>query len=391
MGLPPPAALVDRRYSIYTDSHGDYNASGNAGLSRASPGLPPALSRFALLILPTETVHMWCGILGHDDVAERFRRTLRSGRLASTYLFVGPLGIGKRRFALALARSLLCGTTDDADLAPCGQCESCRLVATGNHPDLELIGLPPDKASLPIALFIGDDTHRNQEGLCHRIALRPFLGRRKVAIIDDADHFRQESANCLLKTLEEPPAHSLLILIGTSLGRQLPTILSRAQIVQFRPLPPSVLQQVLLAERIVGDAEQAARLAEASDGSVARARELANADLWAFREQWDGWLRASSVDEVRAARLVLEFVDAAGKEGAARRARLRMVVGFAVEHFRRRMRTTQSIESADRLEHCLTALEHIDRNVNLATLVGWWLGGLTRPRSVPVDIRQGPV
>ena len=170
---------------------------------------------------------MWQGILGHDDVAEHFRATLHRGRLASTYLFVGPAGIGKRRFALALAKALLCQNADDLALEPCGRCESCRLFDAGSHPDLDLVGLPKDKSTLPLELFIGDKEHRNQDGLCHRIALRPFLGGRKVAIIDDADRFSQESANCLLKTLEEPPPRSLVILIGTSPSKQLPTIRSR--------------------------------------------------------------------------------------------------------------------------------------------------------------------
>ena len=89
---------------------------------------------------------MWRGIFGHDEIVERFRQTLAAGRLASTYLFVGPPGIGKRRFAMELARSLLCTESPDAALEPCGQCDSCRLFAAGNHPDLEVVGLPPDKS-----------------------------------------------------------------------------------------------------------------------------------------------------------------------------------------------------------------------------------------------------
>jgi DNA polymerase-3 subunit delta' len=92
---------------------------------------------------------MWQGILQHDEIAERFRTVLRRGRLASTYLFVGPEGIGKRRFALALAKALLCPNNAEDPLEPCGRCESCRLFDAGNHPDLDLVGLPKDKSTLP--------------------------------------------------------------------------------------------------------------------------------------------------------------------------------------------------------------------------------------------------
>src|SRR3954470_16131223 len=211
---------------------------------------------------------MWQGILGHDDVVEQFRRTLASGRLASTYLFVGPPGVGKRRFAIELAHSLLCTESDEASLDPCGKCESCRMFDAGNHPDLDVVGLPADKATLPIDLFIGDREHRNQEGLCHRIGLRPFFGRRKVAIIDDADHFGIASANCLLKTLEEPPPSALLILIGTSPSRQLPTIRSRSQVVRFRRLDDGVVATILVETGAVTDRTLAERAAGLSEGSV---------------------------------------------------------------------------------------------------------------------------
>lgn len=330
---------------------------------------------------------MWLGILGHDDVVERFRRTVGSGRLASTYLFVGSPGIGKRRFALQLAGALLCPEAEEASLEPCGRCESCRLFAAGNHPDLDLVSLPPDKAALPIALFVGDKDHRNQEGLCHRLSLKPFLGRRKIAIIDDADHFNQESANCLLKTLEEPPPDSLLVLIGTSPARQLPTIRSRAQIVRFRTLPVATVQQILLDESVAGG-EQAEHLAAASDGSVERAVELAEPELWEFRGLLRDRLARPRWDAVETAKWVLDFVQAAGQEASRRRGRLRLVIGFAVEYYRALMRAdaagagargSTDLAPLDALEACLAALEQVDRNANLALVIQTWCGSLAGP------------
>jgi DNA polymerase-3 subunit delta' len=324
---------------------------------------------------------MWHGILGHDAVVEQFRRTISAGRLASTYLFVGPDGVGKRRFALQLSHALLCTQSPDAALEPCGHCQSCRLFAAGNHPDLDIVGLPKDKSKLPIELFVGDRDHRHQEGLCHRIALKPFLSDRKIAIIDDADYFNQESANCLLKTLEEPPPRSLLILIGTSPSRQLPTIRSRSQVVRFAPLDAEVVARILVESGLVANREQAAKAAELSGGSVSHAVELADPDLWNFREQL--FAELGSPSPVRLARAVQAFVDEAGKEAAQKRDRLRIVMGFAISFYRRALcenGTPGELERAiEALDACLLALEHLDRNANLAILIQHWSDELAAP------------
>ncbi len=328
-------------------------------------------------------------------MVDRFRQALASGRLASTYLFVGPAGIGKRRFALELARALLCTEAADVVLEPCGRCESCRLFAAGNHPDLDVIGLPPDKSALPISLFIGDDQHRNQEGLCHRIALKPFFGGRKIAIVDDADHFSIPSANCLLKTLEEPPPGALLILIGTSPSRQLPTIRSRSQVVRFAPLDQDTVARVLLETGLGTDREQATRAAELSDGSIERALQMTDPALGDFRRQLLNELNAPVLESVRLARSVQAFVDEAGKEPAQRRNRLRIIIGFAVEHFRAEMRAFSDVaaESAVRaLDACLASLENVDRNANMGMVIQNWCEELaaakTRKSSPP---RLSPV
>ena len=320
---------------------------------------------------------MWQGIIGHDDVVERFRQTLAAGRLASTYLFVGPPGVGKRRFALELAHALLCTEAAEAGLQPCGKCESCRMFAAGNHPDLDVVGLPADKATLPIELFIGDRDHRNQAGLCHRLGLRPFFGSRKVAIVDDADHFGIPSANCLLKTLEEPPPSALLILIGTSPSRQLPTIRSRSQVVRFRTLPCETVAEILVESGAVADRNLARRVAQFSEGSVERAVQLADPALWSFRDQLFSSLNAARLDSVRLTRAVQSFVDEAGKESSDRRDRLRIVVGFALEFYRVRLRESPESDretgrAVQALDVCLTALEYIDRNANLGLVIQNW-------------------
>ncbi len=213
----------------------------------------------------------WQSIRGHDRIVEKFRRAIAKGRLASTFLFVGPAGIGKRTFALALAKALLCERSPEQRLEPCGECPSCLQVASLNHPDVELIAKPADKAFIPLELLIGDAEHRMRAGLCYNIALKPFSGRRKIAILDDADYLNKEGANCLLKTLEEPPANSILILIGTSEQRQLPTIRSRCQIVRFSPLSETDVAELLVERGICSDSVTARSAAANSQGSLERA------------------------------------------------------------------------------------------------------------------------
>lgn len=322
---------------------------------------------------------MWQGIIGHDEVVERFRRSIQAGRLASTYLFTGKAGIGKKRFAIELAHSLLCTNGGDVELHPCGQCESCRLFAAGNHPDLEVVSLPADKTTLPIELFIGDREHRNQEGLCHRLGLRPFFSQRKVAIVDDADHFGIASANCLLKTLEEPPPSALLILIGTSPSRQLPTIRSRSQIVRFRTLPMEDVAKILVDTGATSDRDFAAQIAQLSDGSIERAMQLSDTSLWEFRDRLYSALQSARLDSVRLTRLVQPFVDEAGKETSQRRERLRIVIGFVIERYEQSLRSAAPSEArwaTQALDACLSALEQVDRNANLGLVIQNWCEGL---------------
>ena len=342
----------------------------------------------------------WHGIHGHDDVVEQFRRALSRGRLASSFLFAGPAGVGKRTFALKLAQAMLCQTRPEQALDPCGTCPSCFQAAAGTHPDLDLVAKPDDKSFIPLELLIGDREHRRREGLCHNIAVKPCLGGRKIALIDDADQLNAEGANSLLKTLEEPPPRSVLILIGTSPAKQLPTIRSRCQLIRFRALPVEVVAELLASKGLAADPSEARRLAQYSEGSLQRAVELADPELWSFRNTLFERLSESSLPSVELARTVAAFVDEAGKEASARRARLRQVIGFAAEFYRQLLHAQSGINltddaellsrvgraiqsglanselSAARLDRCLDAAAQIDRNANQSTLIECWLDDL---------------
>ena len=344
----------------------------------------------------------WHGIHGHDEVVEQFRRALGRKRLASSFLFVGPEGTGKRSFALKLAQALLCKAHPEEALDPCEQCPACLQVLAGSHPDLEVVAKPKDKSFLPLELLIGDKEHRMRQGLCRNIAMKPFMGGRKIAVIDDADFLNPEGANSLLKTLEEPPPRSVLILISTSPAKQLPTIRSRCQLVRFRPLSIDVVAELLTQSKLVEDPGEAQRLAGYSQGSVQRATELADPELWTFRAQLYARLAEPAVDTVTLAKALLAFVDGAGREAAARRRRMRQVAGFATDFYRHLLyllsgasstadaqlqrsvhRAAQSWPGDEEvaaacLDRCLDASEQIDRNVNPATLLECWLDDLGR-------------
>ena len=344
----------------------------------------------------------WQGIYGHDEVVGQFNRALDRGRLASSFLFVGPKGIGKFTFAMRLARSLLCTQSDARRLDACGRCGSCRQVESGSHPDVMTVARPADRAFVPLDLLIGDKEHRMREGLCHQIGLKPFMGGRKIAIIDDADYLNVEGANCLLKTLEEPPPRSVLILIGTSAAKQLPTIRSRCQIVRFAALSEETIARLLVEQGLAADGTEAARLAAQSEGSLDRAAELAGSGIEAFRENLWAGLADPMPNSLRLSAAVLAFVEDAGKEPALRRRRLAQVVRLATEFYRQVTRgsvgATASDDSAAKqliarsvstwaadptvaancLDRCLEALAQIERNVHQTALVECWLDDLAR-------------
>jgi DNA polymerase-3 subunit delta' len=334
----------------------------------------------------------WQGIRGQDEVVERFRTALHNGRLASTFLFVGPEGCGKRSLALKLAQALLCERVAEEHLAPCGECPACKQALAGSHPDIDVIAKPEDKSSIPLELLIGDKEHRMREGLCFRISLKPFSGRRKIAIIDDADYLFHEGANCLLKTLEEPPPKSVLILLGTSEQRQLPTIRSRCQVIRFQPLAAEDVAAILLAEQCTDDLALAQRAAAMAGGSVSAASRFLDPELGDFHTELLQTLGQTLLQPAALVKLVQTFVDGAGKESSAKKLRLKDALTTASEFFREAMlvnsglnlRATgvqawsQGPEVAGRgIELCFDAIAAAEANASVANVLEWWADELS--------------
>jgi DNA polymerase-3 subunit delta' len=197
-------------------------------------------------------------IVGQGPVLERLEAEAASDRRAHAYVFSGPRGIGKRLAAEAFAGLVLC----TGEAPPCGACPGCRARASDVHPDLDIVEPPRGKRALPV------ESVRN---LVARIALRPALARGRVFLIDRAHTLTEEAANALLKTLEEPPPGSLLVLVTERVQAILPTILSRCRVVRFRPAPAEACARYLKDRGL----EKAEVLAELADGSPFKAEELA--------------------------------------------------------------------------------------------------------------------
>ena len=336
-------------------------------------------------------------IYGHEPQRKRLQMAAANNRLPNTMLFVGPEGIGKRTFALEFSKALLCSRSDDAQLSACDNCADCVQFDAGNHPDLILVSKPADKNQLSIELFVGDDDHRMQTGMVHDIGLKPFRGKRKIAIIDDADLLNQESANCLLKTLEEPPPGAIIILIGTGEQRQLPTIRSRSQSVRFQPLSNEQVEEILVEKNLVDDASIAKDAAAVSDGSLKKALMLADADVSAFRQQWLGQLSSLDPGKDDFGKSLVTFIEEAGSDNAVKRARFQWIVDCAIEFFEKLLATQEGVEVhgdkvmldavavaqasddlsseylCDCIETCFDTQRHISANAHIATLVPHFL------------------
>lgn len=326
----------------------------------------------------------WQGLRGHDAIVERFRLATERNRLGNAYLFVGPSGIGKRTLARRLAQTWLCRNAN-ASFEPCGACPSCHQFHGDAHPDFQVVACPEEQAVLPLELLIGDREHRMREGLCYWMQLMPFEGRRKVAIIEDADALAPEGANALLKTLEEPPVGSILILVSHNLQRQLPTIRSRCQAIHFSPLSEADLVDVILESELVSDRESAESIAAQSDGSLDVARGLCDGAWQSFCSDFRALLAATPLDPITASSEVQTWVDQAGSENKAKRERLRQVIRVAIDLFRGMLREHVSQEqpasaSGDgveaierRLERTILAQQELDANAHLATLIDAWI------------------
>lgn len=254
-------------------------------------------------------------LIGQHAAETLLARALLREQVGHAYLFLGPSGSGKATAARLFAQAVNCerqpavaepesgalpgagGAGGEAAftlrLAPCGQCESCRRIAAGTHPEVMEVR-PASKSGQNISVDQAREIRRNA-------ALRPKLGNRRVYLIPNAEAFNEESANALLKTLEEPSPYVTLVLCAPSPSLVLPTIRSRCQIVRFGLADPAAIEGALAARGV--EAERARALARASGGRPGLALSWAN-----------------DPEVLEARRRVLDvFAAAVGAQAAARR------------------------------------------------------------------------
>jgi DNA polymerase-3 subunit delta' len=202
-------------------------------------------------------------LIGHQPQRDALADLVNQDRLPSSLLFGGAAGIGKRLVALELARQLLCLTDGAGSIPPqggCGECQACRLIRAGNHPDLRLIECGAEDASVD-----------QLRATLDKLSLKPFISKRKVTILNDADEVSIVGANILLKSLEEPRPENFFILIATTSSRLPQTVLSRCQRWFFDRLSNESLHEILMAR---GAGAEELALIPLADGSCAELQSI---------------------------------------------------------------------------------------------------------------------
>ncbi len=224
-------------------------------------------------------------VVGHLRLIKLLSRSAAGATLPPSLLFAGPSGVGKRLTAVALAQALNCQApitnqsaaagplADDAlPLDACGRCAACTRIARGVHPDVVIVE-PGDSGAIKI------DQVRD---VVDRAMYRPFEGRRRVVIIDQADALVAAAQNALLKTLEEPPSSSVFILVTSRPDVLLPTVRSRCPDLRFRPLAATDIATVLVARK--HSESEARAVAATADGSVGQALQASAGELVEARD-----------------------------------------------------------------------------------------------------------
>ncbi len=198
-------------------------------------------------------------LVGQEKAVRVLRSALMRDRVAHSYLFVGPESVGKSIAAILFAKALNCEAAFED--APCGQCQSCKLIERGNHPDVRF--LRPDaakkKAVIPIEAI--------RQQFVYDVQLRPVMGRYKVYVLDHIERTAHLAVHTILKTLEEPPPYVVTIIVTDNPDELPSTIPSRCQRVTFQLVGTRAIEEKLRESGL--DEHTAAAIARLSGGRIA--------------------------------------------------------------------------------------------------------------------------
>jgi DNA polymerase-3 subunit delta' len=247
-------------------------------------------------------------VKGQERAVDALRAALRSGSVHHAYLFAGPEGVGKELTAVGFVQALMC---PEKPQEGCGACSMCLRVSKRNHPDITWLMPEAEQVKRGLAGrsdFTGTPSRELKveqvRQLQERLSFRALEGGYKVALIAAADWMNTQAQNALLKTLEEPPPQTLMLLVASSMDRLLPTIRSRCSKVHFGPLPRELLAEELRTQRKL-EPDLASLVAVMSAGSMGRALEYDVARLKKRKEVIERFEGVRADD----ARTVLRFAE----------------------------------------------------------------------------------
>ena len=221
-------------------------------------------------------INSFADFVGQERIKDYFADAAKNGRAGHAYILSGMKGSGRKTLARLFGASLLCTSKEEI---PCGICRSCKMVMSGNHPDL--ITVPHEK---PATISVEDI----RDHLVSDILIKPYYKGRKVYIIPDCEMMTPQAQNALLKSIEEPPSYAVTILITDNLSFLLPTVRSRCTCLSTVPLPDGVVKDYLIKNEGAGEKE-ASVCAAFSGGSIGTAARFLHSDT--FREDLDKTLK----------------------------------------------------------------------------------------------------
>ena len=215
-------------------------------------------------------------VLGHEEVIRHLQNAVEKEQVSHSYIFAGEKGSGKKLLAKLFAMTLQC---EEHKKEPCMHCSSCRKAMSRNHPDIIYV-----EHVKPTSIGIEEI----REQLVSDVEIKPYTGPYKIYIVDEAEKMTIQAQNALLKTIEEPPAYAVILLLANNNTGLLPTITSRCVTLNFKPVRDEVIRKYLMEELHVPDYQADVSVAFAQ-GNVGKAKQIATAED--FTEMMDAAFR----------------------------------------------------------------------------------------------------